>query len=218
MKVIENTEEDEEYADDDEEPEEDNNQNTSLADCLEFKFGCETDRDPIVVYVVPSCLHCVTFLVEDLDKFLKEYGQLHGVVVRFIIPTKKDIFIIKLFYNEFLSQDWENKAKEYQTNKYKMYWQYVDYVKRVIATSKSSEDPDLEEFKKIAIDFKFNKEDVKKAEPNPEGNFEKEIVAKSADYTGNVARISKSEEISTPYITKEGKELKSLVDAAKMGP
>jgi hypothetical protein len=185
----------------------------TFADCMEFRFGCEKDDDPIIAYVVPSCLHCVMFLVEDLDKFLKKYGQLHGVVVRFIVPTKRDLFIIKLFYNKFLNYKWKDRQQDYQTNKYKMYWQYVDYVKRIIATAKSKHDPGLEELKRVALDFKFSEKDLELADPNQKGRFEKEIIAKSADYTGYITQISKSNEIKTPYITQGDEELDTLEEA-----
>jgi hypothetical protein len=188
----------------------------NLADCLEFKFGYETDNNPIIVYIVPTCLHCGMFLAEDLDKFLKTYGQLHGVIVRFIIPTKKDLFILKLFYNKFLNYNWKSREGKYKENKYKMYWQYVDYVKKIIATAKNRQDPDIKDLKKIALEFGFSEQDLKDAEPNPEGKYEKQIIAKSADYTQQIAEISESEEIKTPCIIKGEEELEDLEEVANI--
>ncbi|MDR2074828.1 MAG: hypothetical protein LBP31_01245 [Holosporales bacterium] len=187
-----------------------NKKSVNFADCLEFKFGCETDNNPVIIYVVPTCLHCGMFLAEDLNKFLKTYGQLHGVVVRFIIPTKKDLFVLKLFYNKFLNYNWENKEEKYKENKYKMYWQYVDYVKKIIATAKNRQDPSIEDLKKIALKFGFSEQDLEKAEPNQKGTYENQIIAKSADYTQQIAEISESDEVKTPCIIKGEEELEDL--------
>ncbi len=181
-------------------------------DCMEFSFGCSLDTNPITIYVVPSCLHCGTFLAETLDSFLKQHGQLYGVKVKFIIASAKDLFILKLFYNKF------------KNDKYKMYWKYIDYIKRAIATIKSTKateeqlavykgskkDSEFIKFEVIANNFGFSDEEIVAAYPKSKEFFESRIMAISGNHSNEINEIEHSTEIETPYITRNNQKITNL--------
>jgi hypothetical protein len=183
--------------------------------CLEIRLGCTKDESPIILYVVPSCLHCGKFLAEDVSEFLKQYGGSTAIIVRFIVSEAKDIFILKLFYNKFLKDVTEDRFLK--DRKYNMFWEYVGYMKKAIANlPKGMEEPDIKYFKKMAIEFQFSEEDVNQAEPQKEQDFEKTTVAKSSEFAEHIAEISGTKEIGTPYIVKNDKEIKNFEEFAKI--
>jgi hypothetical protein len=205
------------YAEDHEnsEQKQDSEENSRYNDCMEIRFGSTSDKSPIIIYVVPSCLHCGEFLAEEVSEFLNKHGGDTAVVVRFIVPDTKDVFVLKLFYNKFLKKI--SKDQNLKDLKYNMFWEYVEYIKKVIANlPKNMAEPDIEYLKKMAIEFRFSKEEVEQAAPMADQNFEKAIVAKSAEFAEYIAKISGVKEIGTPYITKNDKEIKSFEEAMKI--
>jgi hypothetical protein len=191
-----------------------NSENASPKVHMEFKFGYLKDEDPIIVYVVPSCLHCAKFLADDLNPFFDKFGQIHGVVVRFIISTPKDIFILKLLHNKYKNE----------TDHRVMYWTFIDYIKRAMAridlvkpTKKQKEkfvgskkDPDFIKFQVIASEFKFSDDEIVEAYPNASKKFEKEMLAIHDKYAEEIKKINGGSNIETPFKTRSGKKLEEL--------
>jgi hypothetical protein len=181
---------------------------------MEFKFGYLKDEDPIIVYVVPSCLHCAKFLIDELNPFFNKFGQIHGVVVRFIISTPKDIFILKLLHNKYKNE------KDHRA----MYWTFIDYIKRVMAridlvkpTNEQKEkfvgskkDPDFIKFQTIASEFKFSDDEIVNAYPNASKKFEKEMLEIHEKYAKEIKEINGGSNIETPFKTRSSKKLQEL--------
>lgn len=180
--------------------------------CMEFEFGCATDKDPIIIYVLPSCVHCGVFLVENLQKFLEEYGQIYGVRVRFMVDSIKDLFILKLFNMRF------------KENKHDLYWKYTDYMKRVIATinnveitdeqkenyNVSKKDPDFIKFQVIAHDFGFTDKEILDACPDSNEKFEKTARIISSDYSDHILEITDLPKVEMPFIERGSVRIENL--------
>ncbi len=141
-----------------------------------FTFGTE-GKQLIEIYVSPSCLHCAQFLIEDLEKFVKQHKDHCFIKVMLIPVTAKDFFIMKLIQAE---------AKD--TNGY--YMIFLNYMKRAIATMDSiipsaeqiqkyqgsNTDPDMIKYQIIASDFKFSDEKIINSLPNMDEDYELAIM------------------------------------------
>lgn len=159
-----------------------------------FTFGSANNDKPIIIYVTPSCLHCGQFLVTELDKFLKQYGQQYKVIVKFILSNPDDIFILKLFRNKFLQTKTEPSVKS--TVLFDMFNTYVNFME--FFNAKCRGNPRGADIRKIAEEFQFSDKDVADAKPDPNGIFEKKSLPYSIRHSKEILKITKTEAIGTP--------------------
>ena len=180
-----------------------------------FTFGTD-GKQLIEIYVSPSCLHCAQFLIEDLEKFVKQHKDHCFIKVMLIPVTAKDFFIMKLIQAE---------AKD--TNGY--YMIFLNYMKRAIATMDSiipskeqiakyqgsNTDPDMIKYQVIASDFKFSDEKIINSIPNTDEDYE---LAVMEYYKKTVKEIfeklkldtTKNSELEVPLIICNNKSYKTL--------
>lgn len=159
-----------------------------------FTFGYANDDKPIIVYITPSCLHCGQFLATELDKFLKQYGQRHKVIVKFILSNPDDIFILKLFCNKFLRANVEPSLKStVLLNMFKVYVSFMEFF-----SAKCRGNPRGADIRKSAEEFQFSEKDVADAKPDPNGVFEKKSLPYSIKHSKEILKITKTEAIGTP--------------------
>lgn len=170
---------------------------------MDFSFGCVSDDDPIVIYVVPSCTHCAQFLATGFREFLEQYGQMHKVIVKFILSIPIDFFILKLFYNKFLNMQKQTASEE--TVCINMFWDYVDYMDFIVKNGIN--------FKQAAKEHKFSQDDIERASPDVEGEFEKETLKMHTKHSEEVSEVNETRELETPYIIYKGKHIVKLEDA-----
>lgn len=178
---------------------------------MEIEFGDTKDSSPIYVYVSPSCLHCSKFLLEDLEKFLKKFGAVCKVVVRFLPISAKDLFILKLI---------QSKSKD--SNEF--YLIFTNYMKRSIATIGSvkpsaeqkekyigsKKDPEMIKYQVIAKEFGFTDEEIVNAYPDIEGDIEKSMMNTYSGFSEQITDVLESKDITLPLLIRDNKKIDSL--------
>ncbi|MDR1488132.1 MAG: DsbA family protein [Holosporales bacterium] len=170
------------------------------SDIMSFKLGCPTDKDPITIYMLPSCMHCTEFIAVELHKFLEKYGQMYGVKIRFIIFSPKDLFIIKLF------------AKKFPKNNIEMFWKIIDYMKRLTATINQFDkiENEMEKYKLIAEQFGFTKKEIEEAIPDPDGEIEQGMMEVYRQHAKQIREVNGGNEVDLPFMTKSSKKIEKL--------
>lgn len=183
-----------------------------------FVFG--TEGKPIInIYISPACLHCAQFLAEDLQKFLNEHKSKCLIKVILIPALARDFFVMKII-----------QAKAKDLNDY--YGIFSRYMKRAIATIEgihptkeqktlymgSNTDPDMIRYQVIAKEFGFTDEEIIKAIPNMNEDYELAVMEYykiTLQEILNTLKLdnSKQQEIDVPLIICNGKTYKTINDA-----
>jgi hypothetical protein len=179
---------------------------------MEFAFGIATkNAKTVYIYTLPSCLHCLDFLTKDLPEFLEKNKNVN-VVVRLIIRSAKDIFIIKLI---------QSKARS-KTEFYLILLAYLRKVRDNMESTKptaedvekyigSATDELMIKYQLIAIKFGFGKDDVIKAYPDTEGVIEKAILAYYQIFVSEIAKcIPEGNKIDLPLIIQDNQKKDKL--------
>lgn len=171
------------------------------------------DVERIDIYVAPSCLHCGTFLVNDLQDFLDKHSQNCFIRIRLLPVSAKDLFVMKIIQSE---------AKD--MNGY--YMIYLNYVRRTLATIKtikpteqqqalykgSTTDPEMIKYQAIASAFGFSNEKIVAAIPDMDAYYEKAVM----DWYRSVVKILEpfcpNKNLDLPLIIQNGKSYKNIAD------
>ena len=193
----------------------------------EVHLGCSDDENPIRVYVLPSCRHCGSFLLEDGEHFLKKSGAVRKVIVTFLPVKAKDHFVMKLIQNKVNKM--KNK-KDKAEKEYEFYYIFLNYIatisqnisfinptKEQIKRFKgSSEDPEMIKFQVGAlINDMFTEDEVDEAFPNMDAEYEHELAEHCSLSLEYIAAITKSDDLGLPLIAHNDKKHKDLDDAVK---
>lgn len=183
---------------------------------LDLTLGNEiynNDAQRIDIYVAPSCLHCGSFLVKDLQDFLDKNSRNCFIRIRLLPVSAKDLFVMKIIQSE---------AKD--ANGY--YMIYLNYVRRAIATVKnikpteeqqklykgSATDPEMIKYQAVASAFGFSDEKIVSAYPDMDAYYEKAVM----DWYKNIVETLKpfcpNKNLDLPLIIQNGKSYKSITD------
>ena len=183
-----------------------------------FTFGTE-GKLTINVYISPSCLHCAQFLAEDLQKFINKHKNECFIKVILIPYLARDFFVMKIM---------QKKSK----NSEDYYGIFSRYMKRAVATIDSvhvnkeqkalyvgsNTDPDMIKYQVVAKEFGFTDEEIIKAIPNMNEDYELKVIKRYKTTLQEISNIlqldnSKQQEIDVPLIVCNGKTHKTLNDA-----
>lgn len=171
------------------------------------------DRDRIDIYVAPTCLHCGSFITEELQRFLGINAQKCFIRIRLLPVSAKDLFIMKLIQSE---------ARD--MNGY--YMIFINYVKRACATINSikpteaqkalykgsTTDSEMIKFQAIASAFGFSDEKIVAAYPNMDADYEIAVIEWYKTVVEVVKQFSHSKELELPLIIQNGTKYSSIND------
>lgn len=168
---------------------------------LEIDAGCkEKQSDEIVLYISPSCLHCLEFIANKLDPFIEKNQKAH-VKIKFLTTSAKDVFIMKLL-NKFT----HDPSKFYIT--------FKNFGKRVLATINSispteaqkelfkgsDSDPEMIKFQVLSNNFGFTEQQVVDAYPKMDEKFECNLLSEYKKDVQTIAAILNKTELDLPLI------------------
>ncbi len=185
---------------------------------LEIDTGCTENKDDfIMLYISPSCLHCLEFIANKFEPFLEQNKKAH-VKIKFLTTSAKDVFILKVL----------NKFTHDQS---KFFITFKNFSKRVLATINSlspteeqkvlfkgsDSDPDMIKFQLVSFNFGFSEQQVVDAYPNMDEKFECKLLSEYKKDVQTIASILNRKELDLPLIMYKEKIYSTLEDAYKSG-
>jgi hypothetical protein len=174
----------------------------------DLHFGNKSKTKNVIrIYISLSCLHCIKLLVDDIDEFTHKKGsKKYHIVVKIIITSAKDLFVMKLI---------QNKTKDEEKFKKIL----ISYLKRVYATLNktipteeqkelfkgSKTDEDMIKYQITAKDFGFTDKEVINAIPDMTQKYEMFMSDKNNKNVQSLKELCKDKEVALPAIEKDGK-------------
>jgi hypothetical protein len=175
-----------------------------------IRLGNMDCKNPITVYVAPSCLHCGKFLLETLPKFLAENKHV-GVSMVFLPTSAKDMFLMKLIQNEVKDE-----------NGYYIIFRYLiktamEELRQIKPTNDekslfkgSNSDPEMLQYQVLTSRLGFSDEKIVNAIPNMDDQYEVEVVEHYKKSAIEISDILDTKDIVLPLIMFDGKRHEDL--------
>ncbi|MDR3031471.1 MAG: hypothetical protein LBU35_03760 [Holosporales bacterium] len=182
----------------------------------EISFGLEEDLEPIIIYVSPSCLHCATFIVDELEAFIESNKNKHKFILKFLPISAKDVFIMKVIQNEIKDEDG-------------FFLIFKNYAKRCLATINnirptarqeelfkgSKNDPEMIKFQVAALEFGFSEKKIVAAIPDMDGDYERKLMDFYGTVVEGISDMLENKDVNLPLIVKNDKIYNSLAQVSK---